>query len=59
MSDTTDKEDLVRKALSDRGIPKDVFDFIRYNLGDGAAVAAILVGEYKTPVFAAPERCCE
>lgn len=47
--DTLEKEALVAKALADRGIPRAVFDFIRHNLGDGAAVTAILVGEYRKP----------
>ncbi len=41
--------DIIAKALADRGVPVAVYDFIKHNLGDGAALAAIMVGEYRKP----------
>lgn len=36
---------IVRKALSDRGIDRAIYDFIRHNLGEAAALVAILTAE--------------
>lgn len=37
--------DVIAKALEDRGIPKCIYDFIEHNLGKAAALVAILSAE--------------
>lgn len=37
----------IQKVLADRGVPYAVYDFIKHNLGAGAALAAVLVGKYE------------
>jgi hypothetical protein len=41
--------DVIARVLKERGVPHEVYDFIAHNLGKGAALAAVLVGEYKPP----------
>lgn len=38
-------DDVVLQSLKDRGIPVAVYDFIKHNLGIGAALAACLSAE--------------
>lgn len=40
-------DDLIDGALRARGIPHAVYDFIKHNLGTGAALAACLSGTYQ------------
>lgn len=37
------------RFLERRHVPRAVFDFIAHNLGTDAAIAAVLVGEYRPP----------
>lgn len=40
-------DETIARALADRGIPVAVYDFIKHNLGKGAALVAILTAEQR------------
>lgn len=52
-----DPRTLVNRSLADRGIPRAVYDFIEYNLGTGAALAACLSGKMRTHDHVPGEHC--
>lgn len=40
-------DEVIRQALKDRGLSQDVYDFIKHNWGQGAALTAALHAEPK------------
>jgi hypothetical protein len=45
--DSRSSNGVIQKALKDRGVPQAIYDFIKYNLGEGAALAAVLSGKMR------------
>jgi hypothetical protein len=48
---------LVNESLRERGIPRAVYDFIEYNLGTGAALAACMSGKMRVHNHVPGEAC--
>lgn len=53
----TDARELVNESLRERGIPRAVYDFIEYNLGTGAALAACMAGKMRHHDHVPGEAC--